>query len=88
MQYSKLELPAGEGQLIVLYVNEDASSSIDVGGLANAVAEDATTRRSSGWRLVSVASVGMRLSGSTNLLVKSGGQFVTQAALMAVYSEA
>ena len=33
MEYSKLELPAGEGQLIVIYVNQDTSQPIDVGAL-------------------------------------------------------
>jgi len=35
MEYSKLELPAGEGQLIVVYVNTDSGQPIDVGAIGN-----------------------------------------------------
>ena len=87
-KYSKVEVPAGEGQLIVLFTNADFGGMIDVDLLVNAVADDAKQRRGMGWRLMSVASIGMRQSGTAgDLLFHSGGQVASQAALMAVYSQ-
>jgi hypothetical protein len=86
VQYSKLELPAGEGQLIVMFVNEDNGRDLDVGAFGTALAEDAKARRDDGWRLMSVASMSMRQTGTAgNVLFQSGGQYATQAVLMATY---
>jgi hypothetical protein len=86
VQYSKVELPAGEGQLIVMFVNEDAGDSIEVGAFGNALADDAAERRKEGWRLMSVASMPLRQTGTAgNVLFQSGGQYATQAALIATY---
>ena len=87
MNYDKLELPAGDDQLIVLYMSHDTSSMIDVGTLANEVAIDAAARSKDGWRLNSLASLPMRQMGTSgNVLFQSGGQYVTKATLLAVYS--
>jgi hypothetical protein len=86
VQYNRLELPAGAGQLIVLYVNQDVSAPIDVGTLGNEVAADAAARLADGWRLNSIASIPMREMGTpANVLFQSGGAYVTQTALVAVY---
>lgn len=87
VQYSTLELPAGEGQLIVVYVNTDAGEPIDVGALGNQVAADSAKRLAAGWKLRSVATAPMRQMGTAgNILFQSGGQFATQVAWLAVYS--
>ena len=87
MQFSRLELPAGDGQLIVLFVNQDNATMIDAGVLAGEVAADAAERLKEGWRLSSVASIPMRQMGTAgNFLFQSGGQYATQVALIAVFS--
>ncbi|MEP7157948.1 MAG: hypothetical protein ABI797_00840 [Chloroflexota bacterium] len=87
MNYDKLELPAGEDQLIVLYMSRDTSSMIDVGTLTNEVANDAAARSKDGWQLNSLASLPMRQMGTSgNVLFQSGGQYVTKATLIAVYT--
>ena len=86
MEISRVELPAGEDQLIVMFVNRDSSGRIDVETFGNAVATDAAQRRAQGWRLMSVASLGMRQMGTAgNMFFQSGGQYATQAALLATY---
>lgn len=88
MQYSKLELPAGEGQLIVMFVNDDTGGNLEVGAFGSAVAEDAAKRLEDGWRLMSVGSISMRQSGTAgNVLFQSGGQYATQAAVIATYQQ-
>lgn len=87
MNYSRLELAAGEDQLVVVFVSEDSGGMIDVGSLATALADDATAREKDGLKLQSLASVPMRQTGTAgNVLFQSGGQYITQAALIAVYS--
>ncbi|HEY5519748.1 MAG TPA: hypothetical protein VIK08_03745 [Candidatus Limnocylindrales bacterium] len=86
MQYDKLELSAGDDQLIVVFVNQDTSQMVDPSAFAQALADDATARRPNGWRLVSIGSVPMRQAGTAgNVLFQSGGQFETQAGLIALY---
>lgn len=86
MQYDRLELPAGDDQLIVLYVNTDTAQSVQVATFINEIALDAAHLRSNGWRLRSVASVPMREVGTTgNVLFQSGGGYATQVALVAVF---
>ena len=88
MQFNKLELPAGEGQLIAIFVNQDTSSLVDIGVLGNEAAADAAERRSQGWRLMSLASMSIRQMGTAgNVLFQSGGQYATQAALIATYQQ-
>ncbi len=88
MQYSKLELPAGDGQLIVMFVNDDTGDSFEVSAFGTAVADDAAERRKDGWRLMSVASLTMRQVGTAgNVLFQTGGQYATQAALIATYQQ-
>jgi hypothetical protein len=86
MQYDKHELPAGDDQLIELYVNHDTAASVDVGSLMTEVAADAAERRLNGWRLSSVSSIPLRQTGTAgNVLFQSGGQYVTQLALVVLY---
>ena len=87
MEYSKFELPAGEGQLIVVYFNTDSGQPIDVGAMVTQLAADSADRLAAGWKLRSVATAPMRQMGTAgNVLFQSGGQFATQAAWVAVYS--
>jgi hypothetical protein len=87
MEYSKLELPAGEGQLIVVYVNTDTGQPIDVGAIGSQLAADSAERLAAGWKLRSVATAPIRQMGTTgNVLFQSGGQYATQVAWLAVYS--
>ncbi len=82
-----LEYPAGEDQLVVIFVNEDDASAVDPEALATELAEDAARRRTAGWRLSSIASMPTRQMGTAgNILFQSGGQYATQVALIAVYS--
>jgi hypothetical protein len=84
-----IDLPAGEGQMIVLYVNEDTSEQIAPEQVAGYVAEDAARRLAEGWKLVSVGSMPIRQMGTAgNVLFQSGGQFATQVGLIAVYGRA
>lgn len=81
------DYPAGQSQLIVAFVNQDDSSKIDVDAFLKAVAEDAAKKEQEGWRLVSVGGLPMRQMGTAgNILFQSGGQYATQAAVVAVYA--
>jgi hypothetical protein len=86
MKYQKLELPAGDGQLIVVFRNHEDAIEADMGGLADAVAQDAEQRLRDGWRLSSLAPTSTGLSGQSSLLASSSGQHATEVALIAVYS--
>ena len=87
MQMFREELPAGEGQLIVVYANQDTSSQIEPVNMSREVALDAARLLEQGWRLLSVASMPMRQMGTAgNIMFQSGGQYVTQVALIATYS--
>jgi len=87
MQYDKLEIAAGDDQLIVVFVNQDTSQMVDPTAFAQALADDAKARRPNGWRLVSVSSLPMRQTGTAgNVLFQSGGQYATQEGLLAVYA--
>ena len=81
-----LERPAGENQLIVAFVNRDEGAVIDVEAVLTFVAEDAAKREAEGWRLVSIGGMPMRQMGTAgNIMFQSGGQYATQAAVVAVY---
>jgi len=84
MQYSRLELPAGDDQLVVLLVNEDSAATVDPSGFAQAIADDAAARRAAGWRLVSFSALPLRQSATT--MFQGSGQFATQAGLIQFYS--
>jgi hypothetical protein len=87
MQYDRLEIPAGDDQLIVVFVNQDTAQMVDPSAFAQALADDAKARRPNGWRLVSVTSLPMRQTGTAgNVLFQSGGQYATQEGLLAVYA--
>ena len=82
-----LERPAGENQLIVVFVNRDEGAVIDVEAVLTFVAEDAAKREAEGWRLVSIGGMPMRQMGTAgNIMFQSGGQYATQAAVVAVYA--
>jgi hypothetical protein len=85
----KLERPAGDGQLLVAFVNRDESEQIDLEALLDEVTRDAAAREPEGWRLVSVGGLPMRQMGTAgNILFQSGGQYATQVAVVAVYARA
>jgi hypothetical protein len=87
MEVFRLEQPAGDDQLIVLYVNRDTGGAVEVGEMMGEVGKDAARLRSDGWRLVSVGSLPMRESGTAgNVLFQSGGGYVTQLTVAAVYA--
>ena len=87
MQYDRLEIPAGDDQLIVVFVNQDTAQMVDPSAFAQALADDAKARRPNGWRLVAVTSLPMRQTGTAgNVLFQSGGQYATQEGLLAVYA--
>ena len=76
----KVEIPAGEDQLIVAFVNRDDSAQIDVQALLAEVGRDAAERERDGLRLVSVGGLPMRQTGTAgNVLFQSGGQYATQS---------
>ena len=82
-----LERPAGEGQLIVAFVNRDEGAAIDVEAILTFIAQDAAKREAEGWRLVSIGGMPMRQMGTAgNIVFQSGGQYATQAAVVAVYA--
>jgi hypothetical protein len=84
----KREFEAGNGQLIVVYVNEDTGAGVDADDLAGELARDAAERQAKGWRLSSVTSFPLRQMGTAgNILFQSGGQYATQVAMLAVYSQ-
>jgi hypothetical protein len=83
----QLELPAGDDQLIVTYVNQDEGTQVDVEAMLRFCGEDAATRATSGWRLVSVGGLPLRQMGTAgNVIFQSGGQYATQGAIVAVYA--
>ena len=82
-----LERSVGENQLIVAYVNRDEGSAIDVEAVLTFIAEDAARREADGWRLVSLGGMPMRQMGTAgNIMFQSGGQYATQAAVVAIYA--
>jgi hypothetical protein len=73
--------------MIVTFVNRDEGAVIDVESLLSELADDAAARESAGWRLVSVGGLPMRQMGTAGQVVfDSGGQFATQAVVVAVYA--
>ncbi len=80
------EYKAGDDQLMVVFVNNDQMQMVNPHVFAQALATDATVRRSRGWRLVSVSSMPMRQMGTAgNVFFQSGGQYATQAGLIALF---
>ena len=87
LEIFKLERPAGANQLMVAFVNRDEGAPIDVEALLEFVASDAAAREQDGWRLVSLGGLPMRQMGTAgNIMFQSGGQFATQAAVVAIYA--
>lgn len=87
MEVFRLEQPAGDDQLIVVYVNRDSGTGVEIGELFGEVARDAARLRADGWRLVSIGSAPVRQMGTAgNIFFQSGGQYATQMALSALYN--
>jgi hypothetical protein len=83
----KLEVPAGEDQLLVAFVNRDDASQINIEDLMAELGKDATEREREGFKLVSVGGLPTRQMGTAgNYFFRSGGQFTTQIAVVAVYA--
>ncbi len=87
LEIFKLEQPAGDNQLIVAYVNKDEGAQIDIAAILHFIGQDAAKRETDGWRLVSIGGTPMRQMGTAgNIVFQSGGQYATQAAVVAVYA--
>ncbi|HEY4227628.1 MAG TPA: hypothetical protein VGM49_04765 [Candidatus Limnocylindrales bacterium] len=80
------EYPAGSNQLLVVYTPPDTSVELDPMAIATEIAADATTRASSGWRIVSTADMPLRHAGT--FLGQQGSGFETKAAVLVVYARA
>ena len=81
------ERPVGDDQLFVLFFTDDKGTAVDVGQLFAVVAEDAIRRAPSGWRLVSTDTFSTRQMGTAgNMFFQTGGQYSTQATILAVYA--
>jgi hypothetical protein len=88
MQYQRLEQTVGDDQLLVLFVNAvDPAQMVDPSAFLQALAEDAAARRQNGWHLVSISAMPIRQAGALgSVFWQTGGQYATQAALLAIYS--
>ena len=81
------ERPVGDDQLFVLFFTDDKGTAVDVGQLFAVVAEDAIRRAPDGWRLVSTDTFSTRQMGTAgNMFFQTGGQYSTQATILAVYA--
>ncbi len=81
------ERQVGEDQLFVLFFNDDRGNAVDVAQLFHVVAEDAARRTEQGWRLVSTDTFSTRQMGTAgNMFFQTGGQYSTQATVLAVYA--
>jgi hypothetical protein len=81
-------LMASEAQTIVVYVSNNAGEMVDPVTLWGDVAVDARDREARGWRIVSTTVMPMRQMGTAgNILFQSGGQYVTQEAVVVVYAK-
>ncbi len=80
------ERAVGEDQLLVLFYSEDRGEAVDVAALFEAVGHDATLRAPAGWQLVSTDTFSTRQMGTAgNMFFQTGGQYSTQATVLAVY---
>jgi hypothetical protein len=81
-------IEAGPSQAIVLYVSPDTGSLVEPVALWNRIADHARGLSQEGWRIVSTAVMPMRQMGTAgNILFQSGGQYVTQEAVVVVYAK-
>jgi hypothetical protein len=86
MNIDSVEIAAGTGQLLVVYINVDQGESPDPVFFTTEIAKDAALRQQDGWRLASLTAWPMRQMGTAgNVLFQSGGQYATQLALIATY---
>ena len=82
------EVPAGDGQLLVVYVNPDLNFVADPVTFTHEVSLDAAARQTDGWRLASLASWPIRAAGTlSNVMYDSGKEVTTQIAFVALYSK-
>jgi hypothetical protein len=82
----RFEYAAGDGQLVVLYVSDDAGVALEPDALVGEVAADAAELAARGWRIVSMATMPLRQMGTAgNIFFQSGGQYATKSAIVVVY---
>jgi hypothetical protein len=82
------EVPAGDGQLLVVYVNPDQGALVDPVTFTHYVSLDSTARQNDGWRLASLTSWPIRATGTLgNVALDSGGELTTQLAFVALYAK-
>jgi hypothetical protein len=82
------EIPAGDGQLLVVYVNPDLGVLVDPVTITHAVSLDTAARQRDGWRLASLTSWPIRGMGTVgNVVFDSGGEFATQLAIVGLYTK-
>jgi hypothetical protein len=81
------EVAAGDGQLLVVYVNPDLGVVSDPVTFTHYVSLDAAARLGDDWRLASLTSWPLRGTGTVgNDVFDSGREFTTQIAMVGVYT--
>ena len=80
------EFDAGPDQQIVLYRPADMSVELDPVSIFSQLAADASARAASGFRIVSMTSMGLRHAGT--YLGQEGSGFETKVAVAVVYERA
>ncbi len=80
------EFEAGPDQVIVLYQPADVSVELDPAGIFSQLAKEAAARAASGFRIVSMTSMGLRHAGT--YLGQEGSGFETKVAVAVVYERA
>ena len=77
-----LELEAGPDHVIVLYLPPDVSSEIDPVAIFSGIAADATTRATTGLRMLSMTTMPLRHGGAWAGAEGSGYQTKTSVAVL------
>jgi hypothetical protein len=78
------ELPAGDGQTIVVYEPLDTSVEVDPVAIFDWVAGDAAGRAAHGWRLVSLDTMSLRHSAL--FMGREGSGYESKVAVICLYS--
>jgi len=83
------EVPAGDGQLLVVYINPDLGVVVDPVTFSHEVSLDAAARLEGGWRLASLASWPIHVAGTTmsSPVYDTGNELTTQLAFVALYTK-
>ncbi len=79
-----IELDAGAGQSIVVYVSPDTGSEVEPTELYGEIAEDAARRAERGLRIISMAAVPTRHAQA--FLAREGSGYETKIAVAVVYA--